>query len=368
MLLRLLPALLFAFPALGQGLQPTLLTELDPLLYETSGLLVVEGQVWTHGDSGNPPVLYRVDPATGNILRQVAVSNATNVDWEEVTTDGTWVYVGDFGNNAGNRTNLRVYRFPLEQLLDGSITSVQADTIRFSYADQTDFSPPYQAHNWDCEAFIAKGDSLYLFTKNWADFRSYVYALPNIPGDHLAMRRDTLEAMGLITGAAFDAPNNALALIGYTVVMRPFVWRFSDFVGTDFFSGTAHRHEVELTLTQTEAIAWTAPDRVYFSNEAEVVGSAKLWELAMGIDASVGSRDTLPILVLHPNPATDTVRIAGLSGPAYISLRDEQGAEVYSARVAAEGVLRLPELRAGLYFVEVEAEGRLVLLRLSVVR
>ncbi|MEX1131951.1 MAG: hypothetical protein WEC15_01895, partial [Flavobacteriales bacterium] len=212
------------------------------------------------------------------------------------------------------------------------------------------------------------GDSLYLFSKNWADFRSYVYALPNTPGDHLAMRRDTLEAMGLITGAAYDAPNNVLALIGYTVVMRPIVWRFSDFVGTDFFSGTANRHEIELTLTQTEAIAWTAPDRVYFSNEAEVVGSAKLWELALGIDASVGSRDPLPIMVLHPNPATDTVRIAGLTGPAWISLRDQQGSEVHSARVSAEGVMRLPELRAGLYFVEVEVEGRLVLLRLSVVR
>lgn len=368
MLPRLLPALLLSFPALGQGLQPTLLTDLDPQLSETSGLLLVEGQVWTHGDSGNPPVLYRLDPATGSILREVALSNASNVDWEEVTSDGTWVYVGDFGNNAGNRTDLRIYRFPLEQLLDESVTAVLADTIRFAYADQTDFAPPYQGHNWDCEAFIAMGDSLYLFTKNWADFRSYVYALPNAPGDHLAMRRDTLEAMGLITGAAIDVPNNVLALIGYTVVMRPFVWRFSDFVGTDFFSATAHRHDVDLTLTQTEAIAWTAPDRVYFSNEAEVVGSAKLWELALGIDASIVGQEPLPTLVLHPNPATDTVRIAGLPGPAWVALRDDKGAEVHAQQVDADGVFRLPRISAGLYYVEVETEGRLLLLRMSVVR
>jgi hypothetical protein len=368
MLLRLLPALLLSLPALGQGLQPTLLTELDPLLYETSGLLVVEDQIWTHGDSGNPPVLYRLDPATGNILRQVAVSNATNVDCEEVTTDGTWVYVGDFGNNAGNRTNLRIYRFPLAQLLDDAVTSVLADTIRFAYADQTDLSPPYQAHNWDCEAFIAMGDSLYLFTKNWGDFRSYVYALPATPGDHLAMRRDTLESMGLITGSAYDEENGVLALIGYTVVLRPFVWRFSDFDGTDFFGGTTYRHEIDLVLTQTEAIAWTTPDRVYFSNEAEVVGNAKLWELYLGIDASVAGQEPLPVLVLHPNPATDTVRIAGLPGPAWVALRDEKGAEVHAQKIAEDGVLRLPELSAGLYFVEVETQGRLVLLRMSVVR
>lgn len=368
MLLRILPVLLLSLPATGQWLQPVLRTELAEPLFETSGLIVVDGQVWTHGDSGNPNRLYRVDPLTGGILGEVTITNASNVDWEEVTTDGTWVYVGDFGNNAGNRTNLRIYRFPLEQLLDESITSVLADTIRFAYADQTDFASPYQAHNWDCEAFITKGDSLYLFTKNWADFRSYVYALPNTPGDHLALRRDTLEAMGLITGAAYDAQNDVLALIGYTAVLRPFVWRFSDFVGTDFFSATAHRHEIDLTLTQAEAIAWSAPDMVYFSNEAEVVGNARLWQLSLGIDASVGVREPLPILVLHPNPASQSVRIAGLRGPAWVTLRDEQGAEVHAQRVTADGELRLPDLIAGLYFVEIEVEGRLVLLRLSVLR
>src|SRR5690606_38521865 len=119
--------------------------------------------------------------------------------------------------------------------------------------------------NWDCEAFIAHGDSLYLFTKNWADLSSYVYALPAAPGMHMALRRDTLEAMGLISGATLDRDRDALVLLGYDLLMHPFVWRFSGYSGTDFFSGVVHYHILAMAAAQTEAIAWAAPDTVFYT-------------------------------------------------------------------------------------------------------
>lgn len=368
MILRVLPLLLLSRFALAQGLQPTLVTELPPVLNETSGLLIANGQVWTHGDSGSPNKLYRIDPGTGTILREVVLTNASNVDWEELTADASWVYVGDFGNNSGARTDLRIYRFPLAQLLDPTITAVVVDTIRFAYADQTDFTPAYQANNRDCEAFIAIDDSLHLFTKNWLDFRSHHYVLSAQPGDHLAQPRDTLDALGLVTGATWDAQQEVLALMGYTVLMQPFVWRFSDFLGTAFFNGLAYRHDLALSLTQTEALAWEATDTLLFTNEAEVIGNARLWRLPLGVDARVGATALDQALVLVPNPARDTVRITGLSGPAWLSLRDDQGAEVLDRRVGADGQFSVAMLAAGLYFVEVEAEGKPVLLRLSVLR
>jgi hypothetical protein len=363
-----LPVLLAASMASAQGLQPILLAELPSVLSETSGLLVVDGQVWTHGDSGTPNRLYRIDPSSGDVLRELEVTNATNVDWEDLTTDGEWVYVGDFGNNSGARTDLRIYRFPLAQLLDPTVTSVLVDTIRFAYADQSDFTPAYQANNRDCEAFIAHNDSLHLFTKNWLDFRSHHYVLPAQPGDHLAQPRDTLDALGLITGAAWDVQQGVLALLGYTVLMQPFVWRFSDFPGTAFFHGLAHRHDLALSLTQAEALAWEAPDTLLFTNEAEVIGNARLWRLPLGVDAQVGATALDQALVLVPDPARDTVRITGLKSPAWLSLRDDQGVEVLHRRVGADGQFSVAMLAAGLYFVEVEAEGRPVLLRLSVLR
>jgi hypothetical protein len=50
----LLPFVLLPLGGFGQALVPTLLCDLNAPLNETSGLLVVNGHVWTHGDSGNP--------------------------------------------------------------------------------------------------------------------------------------------------------------------------------------------------------------------------------------------------------------------------------------------------------------------------
>lgn len=360
--LLLLPGGLFA-----QGLQATLLTDLPSVLNETSGLLVVEGQVWTIGDSGQPNILYRMDPSTGAILREVTLSNATNVDWEEVTSDENWVYVGDIGNNSGNRTDLCIYRFPLEQLLDPGITAVMVDTIGFAFADQTDFTPIPLGTNWDCEAFIAHGDSLYLFTKNWADLSSYVYALPAAPGMHMALRRDTLEAMGLITGATLDRDRDALVLLGYDLLMHPFVWRFSGYSGTDFFSGVVHYHILAMAAAQTEAIAWAAPDTVFYTNEAEDGGSARLWRLPLGVDASAPSIPAPLQLVLLPNPVSQAFSLEGAYRTAHITLRDEYGAEVLGKQVGPADSVDVSQLAAGLYVVEVEVEGTLRYLRLSVV-
>ncbi len=364
----ILPFLLLLSSGLfAQGLQPTLLADLPSVLQESSGLLIVEGQVWTIGDSGNPNKLYRLDPSTGAILREVGLLNASNVDWEEVTSDESWVYVGDIGNNYGNRTDLRVYRFPLEQLLDPAITSVLVDTIGFAFADQTDFTPIPLGTNWDCEAFIAHGDSLYLFTKNWADLRSYVYALPAEPGMHMAQRRDTLESMGLITGAALDRDRDVLVLLGYDLLMHPFVWRFSDYSGTDFFSGLAHRHSIALTAAQTEGIAWAAPDTVFFTNEEETSGSARLWRLALGVDASVQDASVHLQLVLLPNPTSRSFRLEGKYSRAHVALRDEYGAEVLEKYVGPQDTVDVSHLATGLYLVEVGVDGTLRNLRLSVV-
>lgn len=54
----------------------------------------------------------------GSTQRTVDVANAVNVDREDITTDGSWLYIGDVGNNSGDRTNLRVLRVALDPVLD----------------------------------------------------------------------------------------------------------------------------------------------------------------------------------------------------------------------------------------------------------
>ena len=78
---------------------------MSDLVIETSGLLRVNDQLWTHNDSGNDPILYRIDPLDGSVLQMLAI-NVPNIDWEDITTDGEFIYIGDVGNNSGDRTDL----------------------------------------------------------------------------------------------------------------------------------------------------------------------------------------------------------------------------------------------------------------------
>jgi hypothetical protein len=139
-------------------------TKLADAVAETSGLLYLGGKLWTLNDSGNTPVLFRVDSTDGHVVQQVRISNFDNVDWEDLTADAQYVYVGDFGNNNGDRRDLRILRVA-QAGLGTTATTATAEAINFSYPDQTDFTPRTNQHNFDCEAFFFANDSLHLFTK-----------------------------------------------------------------------------------------------------------------------------------------------------------------------------------------------------------
>ena len=358
--------LLLPVMASAQTLTPTLLTPLNTALNETSGLLYVNGEVWTHLDSGNGTELYRLDPGNGDVLRQVTVSNASNVDWEDMASDGSWLYIADVGNNSGARTDLRVYRVALDSLLDPDVVSVVADTIRFIYSDQIDFTPGPQANNWDCEALIVKDDSLFLFTKRWLDSRTVLYAVPAAPGIHSAVRRDSLDAQGLITGAAFDPVNGSVALIGYTNgLFVPFVWELSGFVGNAFFSASSVRRPLSLAFVQTEGIAWNDASAVLISNEQSPFSAARLWELQLGL-ATGSSAFANEDLLIVPNPAASTVRVEGGIPGQRVRLLDLTGRVIREGVVDERGEIDLHQPADGMYLLELVGNAHLRLMPLVI--
>ena len=357
--LVLLPmaAVLPATRALAQTLTPTVITPLATSLNETSGLLLSGGTLWTQLDSGNPHRLYQVDTITGVVLREVELANAANADWEDIDTDGDQVFVGDVGNNAGDRTDLRFYRFPLDSLLDPGVESVLADTIRFAYADQVDFTSAPNATNFDCEAFVAVDDSLFLFTKNWIDGRTLLYALSATPGDHLAERRDTLDTQGLVTGASRDPLTGAIALVGYTNgLFVPFVWALSDYPGHAFFDGSAVRHALTLAFVQMEAIAWRGPGSVFLSNEQSPFSAARLWQLELDMPTAVAGWAAAPMRVF-PNPTTGILHMVDVPAGTVVLLFDATGRPVAALRTAPSE-LDLSSLSDGIYQLVIQGSVR----------
>ena len=122
---------------------------LPELVSETSGLIYYNNELITHNDSGNTAELYVINILNGSLTRTISVTNATNIDWEDIAQDDQYIYIGDIGNNNGNnngnRTDLKFYRI-LKTDFDTS-NVVTADIINYSYADQSDFTASTNNNN-----------------------------------------------------------------------------------------------------------------------------------------------------------------------------------------------------------------------------
>jgi hypothetical protein len=263
-LLIILSLGLFVLVKSQNFITPTIVTTLASDLNETSGLINLDGEIWTHTDNGGETELYQINLINGNIIRTVKIHNANNVDWEDIACDETYVYIGDFGNNDGSRTNLRVYRVNRADI--ASSNDVDAEKIHFSYSDQTSFEPNYHYTNFDCEALTCYQDKLYLFTKNWIDNQTKVYELSNEPGTYTAEYLASFEVNCLITGAEMVPALNTLLLIGYNESGGSYTWLFSNFSGADFFGGS-NTKLIWTMLTQVEGICYAGNSEAYACSE-----------------------------------------------------------------------------------------------------
>jgi hypothetical protein len=301
--------ILFALPffAVGQY-QTDSIISLKPPLTESSGLLFLNGTFITHGDSGNPPALYEIDTATGLPSRTIYVANATNIDWEDLAADDDYIYIGDFGNNQGTRQNLRIYK--ISQADYWANDTVTAQSINFSYADQTSFTPaPFQT-NYDCEAMISLGDSLYVFTKQWGFVGTRAYAIPKTPGTYVRPVHDVIPInFGVVTGADFFEPFGTLALLINTPT-TPYVHFRMQISGSDFSSSVTGPHTGLLVheSIQLEGIVMHSLDEYYFSSEAFNGQKAMLSSLLKNPIFSVEEHD-ISGFKLYPNPTTGFVNL-----------------------------------------------------------
>ena len=259
---------------------PQFKVELPNEVSETSGLLFYNGRLWTHNDSGGKSILYALDTSTFEVMQKVTLANAKNKDWEDLCTDGKTVFVGDFGNNNGNRKNLRIFTFPLSDIPEEGDTIVVVDSITFSFADQTNFDNKKYEHDFDCEAMFATEDHIYLFSKGWATGTTRLYQLTKTPGNQVAKVVNGFDSQGLITGADYDRENRILVIIGYVkTIWKPFMYIIFDFdeAGVKLPN---HRFEMpQLAGGQVEGICFFDYGRCYITAETSPTRTASSFEV-----------------------------------------------------------------------------------------
>ena len=342
---------------------------------ESSGLQLASQGVWTFNDSGNMPVLFRVDSTAGSVLQQVTVTNFPNVDWEDIAADTQSLYVGDFGNNDGSRRDLKVLKVSKSAIGTTPTESVTAQAINFSYPDQTNFSPGTNNHNFDCEAFFYANDSLHLFTKNWADLRTKYYTIPAQPGTYVAHFKGSFNTNGLITAADLNAAGTGAGLLGYnSSTGATFLWLLSDFRNGQFLRGNKRRIELPnaLFIGQAEGLTFVDQYRVFLSNERITslitvpqrlyALNTRPWLAPAGLPTATTAA-TVAGFSIAPNPARQAIRVERAAGPAgelALTLLDMQGRPAATANMAAGSAaqaLDVSALAAGLYLLKIESAG-----------
>ncbi|BAO54519.1 hypothetical protein [Nonlabens marinus] len=194
---------------------------LDSSLTESSGVITIDEKLYTHSDMAGLADLLELN-TDGSIANTITYSNIRVKDWEDTAVDDKFIYIADIGNNLGNRTDLRIFKVALSNLIN---TNATAETISFSFSNQTDFgNSQYNQTSYDAEAMVVINGQIYIFTKDWLQLNTQVYQFENVEGTYPVAPINSLNIGGLVTGATTN-PNGEIILCGYSPTLAPFVAR-----------------------------------------------------------------------------------------------------------------------------------------------
>ena len=242
-------------------------------LQESSGLNFFGDQLYTFNDSGNSSELFQIHPQSGRILNKIKLA-IQNTDWEALANDGSHFYVGDFGNNAGSRKDLKIYKIPLAT---DSLHTYNIAAIPFFYPEQKNFAPKNLNHDYDTEAMIFHRGNINIFTKEWSSKAVTRYIIhPNITDSQAAVKLESYPINFVVTDAAYFSQK--LYLVGYTKKTEVFLSIFTEDDNGLFFSQKPQTYYLgtAFSVGQVEGIA-VNDTGVYISSEKFVspIGSAK---------------------------------------------------------------------------------------------
>lgn len=246
--------------------------ELSDSLKENSGLSFLKNKLYTFNDGGNSSELFEIDKISGKI-EKVFKTNLMNKDWEAMTTDSANFYIGDFGNNAGARKDLMIYKIPF----DGEKIADSAKIISYFYPEQTDFSSRNLNNYFDAEAMIFLNGKIHIFTKEWVSKATSHYVVdPEITENQPAQKIENFQTDYVVTDAAYF--QQKLYLIGYTKKTEVFLSIFKETEPGIFFKEKPKKYYLgsALSIGQIEGIE-ADENGIYISGEefATPLGKAK---------------------------------------------------------------------------------------------
>jgi len=245
------------------------LYSLPKKLKEVSGIAYFPDTdiLYTLEDSGNKNAVYAIN-SKGELEKTITVSNARNVDWEDITKDKSGnIYIGDFGNNDNERKDLCIYKVAKNQLKNDVAKAEYK--VSFSYPEQTEFPPRKKEMFYDVEGFFERGGYFYLFTKNRSkgfDGTAFIYKIKNASGAQKAVKTGEFKTCNnynhcVLTSATISPDGKKVALLSHDKVLL-----FKNFKGDLFHKGT--QTQIELNhFSQKEAIVFKDNNTLLIADE-----------------------------------------------------------------------------------------------------
>ena len=232
---------------------------LSDSLKENSGLSFRNGKLYTINDGGNSSEIFEIEKSSGKVLKTIK-TGLKNIDWEAIASDSLYFYTGDFGNNAGTRKDLKIYKIPYDN-------NSAAQEIPFFYPEQQDFSRKVINNDFDAEAMIVLNGKIHVFTKEWASRSTTHYVLnPEFTENQAAEKTESFKTGFFVTDAAYL--QGKLYLIGYTKNTEVFLSVFDETEPGVFFKEQPRKYYLgsSLVIGQIEGIA-VDENGVYISGE-----------------------------------------------------------------------------------------------------
>lgn len=251
-------------------------------LKEVSGIALSQDQktIWAIEDAGNKNVVYGLN-RQGELINDVLVENAENNDWEDITKDAAGnIYIGDFGNNENDRQNLSILKLDLKT--DSQTSTKVIQTTKFHYEGQIEFPPKKSNLLYDCEAFVEKDGSFYLFTKNRSkgfDGTFLVFQIPNKEGDFEAKLVGKLKLEGgysdaAITSATINSKNQIVLLNHKNINV------LSGFTANDFSSAKIQKVPLNHN-SQKEAVVFVDDKTLLIADEKDKKTGGNVYQFSL---------------------------------------------------------------------------------------
>jgi len=252
---------------------------------------------WVHNDSGDKSRLFALDADWNVIIPPFmqgsyastsvhqaksgaktkkngwpgnTIKAASNIDWEDIATDGDMLYVADMGNNGNARRDLGVYVIPEPNpTATKDIRALKFLPVRFPAQQH------YPAHNWhyDTESIFHSDGSLYFISKhrqpgkiNGWEQGAVLYRLDTQYTDqyNLLTEVERSDQILVATGADLSPDGRHLAIICYTDI-----WVFNKpEKGDRWLSAPARRLSLDHKQMKTsEAVTWVNDHTLVLGNE-----------------------------------------------------------------------------------------------------